>query len=795
MRAVDVLPAIRSSRFDLPLTYDAGDLELSVGDVVRVPLGRREVLGFVVSPVREENAPRAALRSVRERLQVPRAFDETGLHLARFVAEQYLCTLGEALESVVLGAAVPRMRDSLVRREATPNPRRYPSVPRRLLRLIWEELEDTFTLEQLLRHPEARRTADRAALLAYVRTLVRAGALERVRMLVDPRTGERRTRVLEPGAGRVAGKKAAALAELVRARPGITRAEAVLAGYSNAVIVRALRAEAVVERLVPRARGRQAAPAHASSLRLTAEQSGALHSIEVALARRRFEAMLLYGVTGSGKTQVYVEAIARVLRDGERAIVLVPEISLTPQTAARFEAAFGDRVAVLHSGLSERERFDAWAACARGEIDVVVGARSAVFAPLQNVRLTVVDESHDPSYKQDSVPRYSAVAVAAARMRFENGVLLLGSATPSLESYAAAKRGQLALLELRQRATAQPLPSVRIVDLRAEHESGNRSIFSTALVQALGERLRNGEKSILFVNRRGSAASLICRTCGNAPHCPRCSVALSVHRGEGKLRCHYCDFQEAILTRCPACGAQSVGELGIGTERVAQEVARLFPQARVLRMDSDTTTRVGDHARILAAFESQGDVLVGTQMVAKGLDYPTVTLAAVVAADLGLNVADFRAAERSFALIAQVCGRSGRGRHGEAIVQTYSPEHPAVRFAAEHDYEGFANAELRERAEVNFPPSRRLLYLGVIGRDRKRVTAAAQRYAAILREAGAGDVLGPAPYPVARVNNEWRYRIAVKTRAPKTLRAILRERILPVARGETKTRLAINVDP
>ncbi len=406
----------------------------------------------------------------------------------------------------------------------------------------------------------------------------------------------------------------------------------------------------------------------------TAEQSHALQWIDAALDAKGFAAGLLYGVTASGKTFVYVEAIKRIVREGGRAIVLVPEISLTPQTAQRFEAAFGERVAVLHSALSERERFDAWQACARGEVDVVVGARSAVFAPLDRVGLLIVDEAHDPSYKQEGVPRYHAVAVAQERMKYEGGVLLLGSATPSLESYAAAKRGRIALLELRERATAQPLPDVRIVDLRKEFESGNRGIFSSALVQALGERLERGEKSLLFVNRRGSAGALLCRSCGSSPHCPRCSVALSVHRSEGLLRCHYCDYRTATPRVCPACGLETIRELGIGTERVVEEVRRFFPQARVLRMDSDTTTRVGDHARILGDFEAQGDVLVGTQMVAKGLDYPTVTLAGVVAADLGLYLPDFRAAERSFALIAQVCGRSGRTRRGEAIVQTYAPD-------------------------------------------------------------------------------------------------------------------------
>ncbi|HEY1882627.1 MAG TPA: primosomal protein N' [Candidatus Cybelea sp.] len=791
MRGVDVLPAIRSSRYDLPLTYDPGDCALGIGDVVRMPLGNRDAIGFVVSPVYELEQPRA-LRPIRERVDCGRAFDETGLALARFVAEQYLCTLGEALGAVVLGGAVPRIRDVLARTEDAPRAPR--SVPVRLIRLIWEEFAESFTLEQLLRHPEARRVADRRTLLAHVRTLTRQGSLRRIRRVADARLRERRVRVLEPGDVAIRGPKAEALVTFVRENPGIERADAVLAGFSNAVVARAVGAGALRELLV-RADGLSSLQPTRDPHAATPEQRKAIAEIGAALERGRFETALLHGVTGSGKTFVYIESIQRVVQMGGRAIVLVPEISLTPQAAARFRAAFGSRVAVVHSALSERERFDAWEACARGEVDVLVGARSAVFAPLRDVRLIVVDEAHDPSYKQENVPRYHAVAVARERMRLENGLLLLGSATPSLESYAAARSGRIALLTLPSRATALPLPEVNVVDLRAEFEAGNRAIFSSALVQALGERLERREKSILFVNRRGSAGSLLCRTCGAAIHCPRCSIALSVHRNERLLRCHYCDFQMPIPSRCPNCGAESLLDLGIGTERVAREVSRLFPHARVLRMDSDTTTRIGDHARILAAFEAEGDVLVGTQMVAKGLDYPTVTLAAVVAADLGLNVADFRAAERSFALIAQVCGRSGRARRGGALVQTYAPDHPAIRFAAAHDYEGFAAAELAERTQLDFPPASRLVYLGVIGRDRARVQSTAERYARMLRDAGLAEVLGPAPYPIARVNEEWRYRIALKARRVKPLRAFIRAELLPLARADVKTRLAINVDP
>lgn len=795
MRVVDVLAAIRSPRFDLPLTYDAGDIELTVGDVVRVALGSREVVAFVVSPVREQSEETRALKPVVARLDVPRAFDEVGLHLAAFVAEYYVCTLGEALGAAVLADAVPRVRDTFARAGERPAPSRYPSVPERLLRVVWEDLPDGFALERLLRHPEARRSADRTALLRHVGALVRGGSLVRQRQVVDPRTSEFRVRVLEPAERTIAGPKAAALVAFVREHPGLPRSEALLAGFSNGVIARAVREGALRERLVRPSAARDDEPRALAIPPPTGEQRTAMDWIAEQLDARRFATALLHGVTGSGKTYVYVESIRRVLARGGRAIVLVPEISLTPQAAQRFEGAFGRRVAVLHSALSDRERYDAWQACARGEIDVVVGARSAVFAPLPRVELLVVDEAHDQSYKQDTVPRYNAVAVAHERMRRENGVVVLGSATPSLESYAAAKAGRIALLELRARASGQEMSEVRIVDLRKEFESGNRGIFSSLLVQALGERLRLGEKSLLFVNRRGSAGSLVCRTCGESPQCPRCSVALAVHRGEGLLRCHYCDYQTALPVRCPACGMETIRELGVGTESVAREVQRLFPDARVLRMDSDTTTRVGDHARILSAFEACGDVLVGTQMVAKGLDYDAVTLAGVVAADIGLHVPDFRAGERTFALVAQVCGRSGRRRSGEAIVQTYQPEHPAILYAAQHDYAGFAERELADRRELGFPPARRLVYVGVLGRDRERTLEAAERYAKLLQSTQVAEVLGPAPYPIARVNQEWRYRIALLAGKSGALRAAIRERVLPLARADRSTRLAINVDP
>jgi primosomal protein N' (replication factor Y) len=768
--------------------------DLALGDVVRVPLGPRVVWGFVVSGPRDEAEPPPNLRAIAGKADVPRAFDRTGFGLAAWIADAYLCTLGEALSAVVLTAALPRAVERYILAVRPASSAQHDRVPARLLDFIWNDCPDGFTLETFLRAPEVRRAGDRRAILGYLRALVAAGALTRTRSITGARVNDALVRFLQPGDVPVAGKKAAALVAFVRECRELKRSEAVLAGYSDAVIRRAIALGALVETQRPIdvvRNGRSNLPDFA----FTAEQRTAIERIDALVEARAYAQVLLHGITGSGKTLVYLATIAKVIAAGERAIVLVPEISLTPQTARRFEDAFGDRVAVLHSALSDRERFDAWQAAARGEIAVVVGARSAIFAPLGDVRLVVVDEEHEASYKQDSVPRYSAVEVARERMRRAGGVLVLGSATPAIEDYARARAGRYPLLTLRERATAQALPRTHVVDMSAQFAAGNRRIFSTPLLSAIDARLQRGEKAVLFVNRRGTAPFLLCRACGHVPQCARCSVSLTVHRSEELLRCHYCDAQKALPQTCPSCGTGPIRALGVGTQRVAHELLELFPNARIVRMDSDTTTRVGDHARLLERFVDDGDILVGTQMVAKGLDFPQVTLAGAIAADLDLHVADFRAAERTFALLTQVCGRSGRAQPGEAFIQTYSPEHPAIAFAAAHDYDGFAAGELADRRVLRWPPFTRLIYLGIIGRDRAAVEAAAERYAALMRDDERWEVLGPAPYAIARLNEEWRYRFALKTRDIATTRAAVRERIVSAARNERATRIAINVDP
>jgi primosomal protein N' (replication factor Y) len=794
VRAVDVLVHLTTARFDRALTYSVPDgPALRVGEIVRVPLGSREVFAYAVTAEREVTDGTIKLRAVAARADAPRAFDDEGLALARWVAQTYLCSLREALTTIVLADAVPRVVERFVPLGARPAADRFPSVPERLVRLLWDDAAGGISPAALLRHPEARRSGDRRTLIAAIGALVRGGALERRRTFVRPPVSERTIRVLEAGDTPIKGRSAAALAAYVREHAPVRRTDAVLAGFSDAVIRRAIHAGAVIES----ARSLEAARAFRLSLPdlvPTAEQRAAIDAIAAATDAGTYAQLLVYGATGSGKTLVYLHAIARVLARGARAIVLVPEIALTPQTAERFERAFGERVAVLHSALSERERYDAWQAAARGELDVIVGARSAVFAPLPDVQMIVVDEEHETSYRQDNTPRYHAVDVARERMRRAGGVLVLGSATPALEDYARAKAGRFPLVRLRERATAQPLPATYVIDMAREFEAGSNRIFSTRLVSAIGERLDRGEKSVLFVNRRGAARFVLCRACGYVPNCERCSTSLVVHRDEGRLRCHYCDAQQAIPEICPSCGLGPIAPYGIGTQRVAAEVEALFPAARIVRMDADTTTRIGDHARLLDRFAREADVLVGTQMVAKGLDFPEVTLVGAIAADLDLHVADYRAAERTFDVVVQVCGRSGRARAGEAFIQTYSAAHPAIAFAAQHDYEGFARQELAERHALQWPPFVRLAFAGVVGRSRANVEAAIERYAELLRTDERWEVLGPATYPLARLNDEWRYRIAVKTRELDALRAALRDRVLPEAARSKDTRLVITFE-
>jgi primosomal protein N' (replication factor Y) (superfamily II helicase) len=509
---------------------------------------------------------------------------------------------------------------------------------------------------------------------------------------------------------------------------------------------------------------------------------------------------LLYGVTGSGKTEVYLQAIDAVLKQGFGAIVLVPEISLTPQTVDRFESRFGERIAVLHSRLSDGERHDEWSRVHKGEATIVVGARSAVFAPVRKLGLIVVDEEHDTGYKQEDTVRYNARDVAVMRGRIEDCAVALGSATPSLESWHNARTGKYRLAVLPRRADNRQMPTVRVVDMRAEAEAGGPvGVFSRALVEAVRGRLERGEQTILFLNRRGYATSLICPHCGFVAHCDHCSVALTYHRIDERLRCHICGDSRVAPQHCPSCGDPTFKFSGIGTQRVETIVNKLFPHARTQRMDADMTTRKNSHDRILGAFRGgKLDILIGTQMIAKGLHFPNVTLVGVIYADLSLHMPDFRAAERTFQLLAQVAGRAGRGEvNGEVVIQTYTPFHPAVQAARRVDYEGFCDEELEFRKELSYPPYSRLICLGLKGPNETTVSYCAACLAKRLQEHPAAregvHVSQSAPAPLARAKAQYRFQVLMRGPSVRRMTGMLSEALTALTLPREVV-LAVDVD-
>jgi primosomal protein N' (replication factor Y) len=496
--------------------------------------------------------------------------------------------------------------------------------------------------------------------------------------------------------------------------------------------------------------------------------------------------VLIHGVTGSGKTLVYLDVLRGVVASGQGAILLVPEIALTPQTVARVRGVFGDQVAVLHSGLSDGERADAWRALRRGERRVAVGPRSAVFAPVQRLGAIVVDEEHEPSYKQGSAPRYHARDAATERARLEGARLILGSATPSLETLDLAVRGRVTTFALPERIGARPLPPVEVIDLKTAPRVPEAGVipWTEALDGAVSGALERGEQTILLLNRRGFATFVQCPSCGDVPGCPDCAITLTVHRTPPALRCHYCGHEEPVPETCRVCGHATQRLRGLGTQQLEQFVAARFPRARIARMDLDTTSTKWAHHHILERVaRREVDILLGTQMIAKGLDFPDVTVVGVVDADTGLHLPDFRAAERTFQLVAQVAGRAGRGpRGGRVYVQTRVPDHHAIRAAAAHAVTAFAEAELplRTPPEPPYPPRIGLVRFVVAGGDESRTAALAGRVAAWLRRAGterlgnALTVLGPAPCPIGRLRGRWRWHVLVKATEPRALGRLVR---------------------
>ena len=669
-----IIVDIAASEVDRLYTYRIPEgLSLTPGYRVRVPFGAMTKEGWVVGLTETTDVPDGKLRDILSALEDYAALPPAMLDLARFIADQHGCPLCMALRLMI--PAEMRRERVRVRTETVAQSAVSPEELNRCLEGLSKRQLRARMLLTLLRDGEPHPVSE-------IRTLVRT-----------PKD--------------------------------------VMDRLSEAGVIRVYEREALRSpRLLPVQAGESPAP--------TEEQREAMEEIDLALGRmahsthplkRSDRCFLLFGVTGSGKTEVYMHAAEMCLAQGKGVILLVPEIALTGQMVDWFRARFGPQTAVLHSRLSAGERYDEWRRIRRGDARLVIGARSAVFAPVENLGAVLIDEEHEPSYQNEQHPQYDARDIAVWRAEHENAICLMGSATPSILSFALARRGDYTLLQLSSRANGLPLPEIRVIDMRQELKSGNRSIFSEELQTRLTETIRSGQQAILFINRRGYAPGMTCRMCGLTVRCPVCDVTMTYHRQHNALQCHYCGRTIPAPQTCPECGSQSIRPVGIGTERVEAEVRRLFPDTGVIRMDLDTTRGKDAHYDLINAFRArEAQVLIGTQMIAKGLDFPNVTLVGAILADLSLNLPDYRSAERTFQLLVQVAGRAGRaGLAGQVVIQTYKPEHYALKAAATQDYRAYFEDEFSRRRSKLYPPFTIIARFLVESRDQEEAMSTARR--------------------------------------------------------------------
>ncbi|AUJ26734.1 Primosomal protein N' [Virgibacillus dokdonensis] len=533
-------------------------------------------------------------------------------------------------------------------------------------------------------------------------------------------------------------------------------------------------------------------------LLLTEQQAEAINPIKETVTNKQHNVFLLHGITGSGKTEIYLQVIQEVIERGEEAIVLVPEISLTPQMVKRFKGRFGSNVAVMHSALSAGEKYDEWRRIQRKEVQVVVGARSAVFAPFENLGVIIIDEEHELTYKQEDQPRYHARDVAIQRGMNHQCPVVLGSATPMLESYARASKGVYQLETLNKRTNDKPLPPVEIVDMRKELHAGNRTMFSRSLKKEIEACLQKGEQIVLLLNRRGYSTFVMCRDCGHVKECPYCDIALTYHKHSHRLKCHYCAYEEQMPTQCPECGSETIRYFGTGTQRVEEALLKLIPEARVIRMDVDTTRRKGSHEKLLHQFATkQADILLGTQMIAKGLDFENVTLVGVLTADSMLHLPDFRSSEKTFQILTQVSGRAGRHElNGKVIVQTYTPDHYSIQLASQYDYQSFYKKEMVMRKTFHYPPYFFLALITVTHTNQVKAVHTTQQFVQKLSSVVHNQtiILGPTPSPIPRIKNRYRYQCMIKYRNEPHLQTKLRKIAALFSEQIKKEDLLISID-
>ncbi|WP_338452004.1 primosomal protein N' [Niallia oryzisoli] len=780
MAVAKVIVDVPAKQTNRPFDYAIPERLKSVlmpGMRVIVPFGPRNIQGFVIDIVAESQFSK--LREIIELMDIEPVLNEELLMLSDWLTEKTLCYKISAFQ-VMLPPALKAKYEKKVRLKN-----------RSQLAMLSPVLQSLFSSDDVIKWEEVSKGNE----LSVIQKEIANGVLE-VLYEVNERVKKKTIKMIAPAVSNEelqairsefpsrSVKQLKLIDYFIEHSEPIERQKIMsIVGVSSGVIKGLLEKGILTERTkeVYRDPYRDRDIERTTPLELTNDQAQAIQPILAAIEEKKHDVFLLYGVTGSGKTEVYLQSIQRVLEDGREGIVLVPEISLTPQMVNRFKGRFGDMVAVLHSGLSVGEKYDEWRKIQRKEVKVVVGARSAIFAPFENLGIIIIDEEHETSYKQEDNPRYHARDVAIERAKRYNCPVVLGSATPSLETFARAKKGVYQLLTLSKRMNERSLPTVNIVDMREELREGNRSMFSRDLHEKLQSRLERKEQTVLFLNKRGHSSFVMCRDCGLVLQCPNCDISLTYHRFNEQMKCHYCGFEAGVPTTCPECASDHIRYFGTGTQKVEEEIAKIFPEAKVIRMDVDTTSRKGAHEKLLTEFqEGHADILLGTQMIAKGLDFPNITLVGVLSADTMLHLPDFRSSEKTFQLLTQVSGRAGRHElAGEVVIQTYTPEHYSIELAGQQDYDQFYQREMMIRKIHKYPPFYYIALITVSHEELMKAVDVTEKITKYItsRLSKAAVVLGPVASPIPRLNNRYRYQCLIKyKREPKlteTLKAIL----------------------
>jgi primosomal protein N' (replication factor Y) len=787
---------------DKVFTYEVPDAlshQIKIGKRVFVPFGRRKRTGFIVAI--DVPCDLTKVKSVMEILDDEALFSDADLDFYQWIATYFMYPLGKTLAELI-PAGIEKKDFLWITPLDLPADVSVSPAQGKLLALL-QQYPQGISLHNLTE----------ASGLKNISTIVQNLHLSGL-LLIEEKSkkqlGVRSEKIVSLGNENLTGTKLTGRQELVveflQKHGSMSIGNLIKKANTSSAVVNNLHQKGIIQftasEVIRRASFQSAISRATERITLNSEQNQALQEISHNLGKNIFTPILLHGVTGSGKTEVYLNAIEKVMAAGGSAIYLVPEIALTPQLISRIAGRFDEQnIAVLHSGIAEAIRYDQWRQIKRGKVNLVIGARSALFAPLANLSLIIVDEEHDASYKQDERLCYHARDLAVLKAKQSKATVILGSATPGLRSFFNAKTKKYRYLELRQRVNDKSLPKVEIIDMKAQKEkTGKAPILSDALITAIGETLSRKEQVLLFLNKRGFDTFLVCADCGHNFRCPNCAVSLKNHLAENLIKCHYCDYSQKALPLCPSCKGSRVLTYGVGTQKLEKEIEVLFPSARLQRMDSDTTSRKGAQEQILAALEKKEiDILIGTQMITKGHDFPFITLVGVISADTSLNIPDFRASERTFQMLTQVAGRGGRGdAPGRVVIQTFNPEHYALKHAQSHDYKSFYAEEIQFRQALQYPPFGRIINVrlssikkealmeraNLIGKQAKKLAA---------RLGGAAEIIGPAESPLAKIRGRFRYQMLIKGQDVNALHQIARE--LLEKHTDSVVKITVDVDP